>query len=55
MSFLLLLNAEEYIGNNTGNQTAAEKKENKKKYTIGVNGDQKPSGYEHSSKYLLLC
>ncbi len=32
-----------------------KKKEKKNKYTIGVNGDQKPSGYEHSSKYLLLC
>ncbi len=38
MSFLLLLNAKEYIGNNTGNQTAAAwlsmKKKKRKKNTL---------------------
>ncbi len=29
------------------------KKRKEKKYTIGVNGDQKPSGYEHSSNIFF--
>ncbi len=56
MSFILLLNSKEAILKNVGNQTVDGSRHTmEKKYTMEVNVYRQLFGYQHSTKYIILC